>query len=135
MFDNNLLTKNFDILVSFFWLGDYAEKIKEQYNEDLHKEFSNWIKKEFDNNDLLKKINWAYFRDGTFNSDILIGYKKFFIYKNIYFMVSVVKDYENEKSFIHFVPSLYGLEEENKSTFTIPSDNSIPDKHWYSTSK
>ena len=134
MFDEKLLTTHFDILVRFSWLGDNSEEIKEKYNEDLHKEFSNWIKKEFDNNDLFQKINWTYFRDGTFNSDILIGYKKFFIYKNYYFIVCVIEDYENEKSFIHFVPSLYGWKEKNELT-PVLSDNCIPDKHWYSTSK
>jgi hypothetical protein len=120
---------------------DETDYIKEKYISDIEAELLPWIKKE--GSALFEYNNWIPFRHEYSMTEMYLGYRKMFIYKEYVFQLSLVSDCSynircNSRKFgnsIHFVASYYGRKEGNiiqpDEIFTLLEDNIIPEEYWY----
>jgi hypothetical protein len=122
----------------------YADDISEQYGVDIHRELIPWIKNEFEKITLIQINNWKPFRDSYLYTNVYLGYKKLFQYKQYYFQLTIdnsIRDDTNDckyckngDSLIHFELALYGWKDINNklqpSNDIIPLDNLFSEKVW-----
>jgi hypothetical protein len=150
MFDGETKIKHFYIKNEFNYdIG--TNEIKEQYGEDIEKELIPWIKHEMNNKELCKKENWKPFRDRWTLSDMYLGYKKMFNFKEYYYFQLIVENYCQEKAcnfcknndedddkndFVFFALSFYGWTDNKHITLqpddkaVIMEDNIMPEYYW-----
>lgn len=124
---------HFDIVYGRYCVMDDTDEIKNKYISEIQKKLILWIHNQ--GKDLFDYNNWIPFRDEYVLTTMFLGYRKMFIYKKYVFQLSLVTKCKS----IHFVASLYGWLENNilqpDDFFTLPEDNIIPEKIWYSERK
>lgn len=145
MFDGESNIKHFYIRYGRRELMCNAEEIYDEYSDDIQKELIPWIKKEFEKNNLLEKINWKPFRDQDLLNYMYLGYKRMFQYKEYYFQLAIDNEWSetenckyciNKEYYPHFVLALYGWKDNScenlqpDNCVSIPSDNIMPEWYW-----
>ncbi len=124
---------HFDIVYGRYCVMDDTDEIKDKYINDIQKELILWIHNQ--GKDLFDYNNWIPFRDEYVLTTMFLGYRKMFIYQKYVFQLSLVTKCKS----IHFVASLYGWLENNilqpDDFCSLPEDNIIPEKIWYSERK
>lgn len=133
--------RHFNIVYGRYCVIDDTDEIKDKYISEIQKELIPWIHNQ--GKDLFDYNNWIPFRDEYAMTQMYLGYRKMFIYKEYVFQLSLVSDCSynircNTCKFgnsIHFVASYYGRKEGNiiqpDEIFTLQDDNIMPDKYWY----
>ena len=127
-----------------YW--DELDELNEVYKDDIQKEFTSWIKNEFETHELFEKTNWKPFRDLEAAVTMNLGYRKMFQYKQYYFQLLIESDcYYDFEEFVdnreddpelYFVLALYGWKEDGHEKLQpddraiIPSDNLMPSWYW-----
>jgi hypothetical protein len=144
MFDGDEIIKHFHIDSVFFGYESNAREIYKQYGQNIQKELIPWIKNELKNGRLIDNTCWKPFRDGSVYTEMYLGYRRLFKYKNYYFQVALnygcgICQYDinnNNEFYIHFLLELYGWYNDN-SEYMQPinrykplSDNTIPESFW-----
>lgn len=118
------------------------DKINEIYYDNIQKELEIWIMNEYKNNKLFEKNNWKPFRDLELMTDMFLGYKYMFQYKQYYFQLAIESNYfisENtmNNNTAHFELVLYGWKNEQSEklqpddkVIIISPDNIMPERYW-----
>jgi hypothetical protein len=121
--------QHFDIVYGRYNVMDDTDEIKDKYISEIQKELIPWIHSQ--GKDLFDYNNWIPFREEYAMTQMYLGYRKMFIYKEYVFQLSLISRCKN----IHFVASYYGKKEGNiiqpDEIFTLSEDNIMPDKYWY----
>ena len=118
-----------DIRYFFDSCQDYVEDIRKNYNDSIKKEFGLWLLQEKSSGRLFDRTNWQIYRNRDICTDMYIGYRTLFVYKQYYFQVSY--------DFYFFALGLYGWKDEHKETLQpdnlelILSDLYISERNWY----
>ena len=150
MFKDENTIKHFDILDGHYINIYDTYEIRIQHGTNIQKELIPWIKKEIKENRFFDKTLWKPFRDQHTFSDMYLGYRKLFQYKQYIFQLSILSScsldtceycdvtsdkycLENSK---HFMLALYGWEKDNSimlqpyGQVRIPEDNMMLERHW-----
>jgi hypothetical protein len=142
MFDGDSSIKHFNIESDLYGLN--IDKLNELYFNDIQKNLIEWIKNEYDRNQLTNPIYWKPFRTVDY-VDIYLGYRYMFVYNEYYFQLSLrawcsgCNYCETEKSEIHFNLTYYGSKENSNDMFLQPynryvvsPDNTMTNHFWSS---
>ena len=129
--------KYFDLHKGYWASTDEIDELEETCFNDIHTQLVSWIQNEFESKELFEYLNWRPFRDQESFNYMILGYRKFFIYKQYYFQLSLMTYYySNNDDDKRFVAALCGWKEENKpflqpfNCYKITSDNKIQDNIW-----
>jgi hypothetical protein len=142
MFNGDFI-KHFNIIPGLYTSFSHTEEITEKYGQDIQKNLTIWLRKEFKMNNLFEKKDWKPFRDPSMYSCMYLGYRKFFVYNDYYFQVAVEPECsncnycENNENPIHFELVYYGYRENNESSILQPygyieilENNIISEDYW-----
>ena len=132
-FDTMFNEDNTLIFVDIRYFSDscqgYIKDIQKNYSDDIRKEFGLWLLHEKANGWLFDRANWQIYRNRDVCTDMYIGYRTLFVYKQYYFQVSY--------DFYFFVLGLYGWKDEYIEALqpdnleVILSDRYISERNWY----
>lgn len=144
---NEKSIRHFDVEIGTYNMTRYIDDIKERYFYDIQKELIPWIKREFNNKELLEYNNWIPVRDPDVLTIMFLGYRKMFQFNKYIFQLTITSQCNNETcencklgesiATNHFSTALYGWREENKvniqptDVYPLLQDNIIPDSLWY----
>jgi hypothetical protein len=123
------------------WFANYSlEEYADEYETQLpilQPLLRKWVQKEIEDGNLFQFKNWKATRDSVSEVGVMMVYKKFFIYNNIYFQFVILDYYDEEKNNIgRFVLSLFGFKTSESEYFIqnkaikIPPDEWILDSYW-----
>jgi hypothetical protein len=146
MFDGDTKIKHFYIKNEF--LQDIgAEKVNEEHGEEIQKELIVWIKNELEEETIFEKENWKPFRDRYTLTDMYLGFKKMFVFKDHYFQLilenycqtntcTYCKSEEDQENSTFFALSYYGWTDDKIITLqpyndvVVMQDNILPYLYW-----
>jgi hypothetical protein len=148
MFDGEDKVKHFDVGYRWCKLRDAADEIREKYSNQIQRELVQWIKKEFQTNELFKIENWKPYRNPYEIVFMFLGYRKLFQYKHCIFQLillyecdgdddtCICKYCENEEYTPHFGVMLFGWRDikyeklQPENILTVFDDNMVPEWYW-----
>jgi len=115
MFDKDSI-KHFDIRYATSDCIIYYNNIRDKYLNTIQHTLIQWIYNEHTCGRLYEQTNWKPFRDVNDYTEMYLGYKKLFLYKEYYFQLAIEYRCEcdeciyciTEKNRIHFELGLYG---------------------------
>jgi len=136
MFDGEDKVKHFDVGYRWCRLRDAADEIREKYSNQIQRELVQWIKKEFQTNELFKIENWKPYRNPYEIEFMFLGYRKLFQYKHCIFQLILLYDCDmynckycdKEDYGGHFSVVLYSVRDIN--VHSVLDDNIIPESDW-----
>lgn len=143
MFENDFKIKHFNIRDEVVYdLG--SEECMLLYGTEIQKELVPWIKKEFEDNRLFDNTLWKPFRDRYVLTEMYLGYKKLFKFKQYYFQLCISSCCEleicsnciNKENRKHFEIIIYGIKNEQTGKidpydiYSIESSNFMPKYYW-----
>ena len=108
---------------------DYLKDIHTNDSDDIKREYSVWLLQEKNSGRLFDRANWQIYRNRDVFTDMYLGYRILFIYKQYYFQVSY--------DFYFFALGLYGWKDKQIEALQpdnlaiILSDQYISDRNWY----
>lgn len=145
MFDSELSIKHFHIRPGLFGLWSDADDIKEEYSKNIQLDCILWIKNELIKEQLFNSTNWIPIQDSDDYTEMFLGYKRMYQYKQYYFQLALEEncsecincyDCKNNNFTIHFELAYYGWKDEQHKGlqplqyFIVSSDNMIPEQFW-----
>lgn len=141
MFEGDVIIKHFNIRdEGCYDLG--SEECMAMYGTEIQKDLVPWIKKELEDNRLFDSTLWRPFRDRYTLSDMYLGYKKLFEFKQYYFQLCIASCCEleictnciNKENRKHFEIIIYGIKNEQsgkKERYNIDNlSNFMPEHYW-----
>lgn len=149
-FDGDVI-KHFHIGYGTYTMVPYGDDLYEMYGSDIQKELVPWIRNEFESTQLFEKTNWKPFRDQECLTQMYLGYKKMFRYKQYYFQLAIDKhcfdctycedamrnnNIESLEDMKHIELKLYGWTSDTSEKLqpddivVIPPDNIMPNTYW-----
>jgi hypothetical protein len=143
MFKKTKYIKHFHIRPGLFGLWVDAEELNETYGKDIQSDCIMWIKNELTEDRLFNLNNWTPYQDPDDYTELFLGYRKMYQYKQYFFQLvldencSECKDCDDCKYnnyTIHFELAYYGWKDNQITTlqplqyFIVPFDNMIPDQ-------
>ena len=144
MFDIDMKIKHFTLRDGGVYdLG--TEEIMIKHGTDIERELILWIYNEYNTNDLFNTNLWKPFRDDYIITDMYLGYRKLFTFKEYYFQLIIenkcnsydICEYCSNNKFTYcFSLVLYGWKNNKEyklqpyNRVNILDDNILPDNEW-----